>query len=79
MMSLVRRLSLAHTSSKTHKPMGTDVNHFFAGVYCAPESICSHSVRSSKAPLVVILRGLARSHKEVVYTYDCSKGTPVTW
>ena len=31
----------------THSPMGTLVNHFLAGVYWAPASICSHNVSSS--------------------------------
>lgn len=42
--------------------MGRVVSHFLAGVYCAPESICSHSVKRSYTPLL-----LAKSN-----------GTPVT-
>lgn len=49
--STVSRSNLAYT----HNPIGTLVSHFFAGVYCAPESICSQSVNSSYAPPAVIL------------------------
>ena len=37
---------------EAYKPTGTVKSHFFAGVYCAPPSICSHMVRSSYAPAV---------------------------
>lgn len=46
----------AQSRRRTHKQMGTEVSHFFAGVYCAPMSICSHKVRSSYAPPVDILQ-----------------------
>lgn len=35
---------------QTHNVMGTMKSHFFAGVYWAPSSICSHSVRLSYTP-----------------------------
>jgi hypothetical protein len=35
---------------ETHSPTGTEKSHFFDGVFWAPPSICSQSVRSSYAP-----------------------------
>lgn len=49
---------------RTHSPIGTLVSHFLAGVYWAPLSICSQSVRSSYAPPVAIV---------------FSNGRPVIW
>lgn len=55
-MSRHQKPASAHSPLvKTHNPIGTLVNHFLAGVYCAPESICSHKVNSSKAPAEVML------------------------
>lgn len=48
--------------TNTHRTMGRVVNHFLAGVYWAPESICSHSVRLSYTPELLVM----------------SNGTPVT-
>lgn len=78
----------APTASSTHSPIGTLVSHFLAGVYCAPWSICSHSVRSSYAPPVDMLRcGQQLRHRNnaavqrstASITHFDSKGTPVTW
>lgn len=41
--------------SGTHRQTGTEKSHFFAGVFCAPSSICSHSVKSSNAPPCISL------------------------
>lgn len=30
-----------------YRTIGKEVSHFFAGVYCAPPSICSHIVKRS--------------------------------
>ena len=35
---------------ETYSVMGTMKSHFFAGVYCAPSSICSHKVKLSYTP-----------------------------
>lgn len=59
--ALLLRGGMAH-GDQAHRKMGTEVSHFLAGVYCAPESICSHRVRLSKAPELLVM----------------SKGTPVT-
>jgi hypothetical protein len=40
---------------RAHSIMGTEMSHFFAGVYCAPSSICSQSVRLSYAPPCISL------------------------
>ena len=47
---LSERIRSTSRGRGTYNVMGTIKSHFFAGVYCAPSSICSHKVRLSYTP-----------------------------